>query len=55
MDIKDENIIEITAELSSEFEVAKELRKYPKDTVIIKNVKGYVCQLFPESAIQEKK
>ena len=41
MDIKDENIIEITAELSSEFEVAKELRKYPKDTVIIKNVKGY--------------
>ena len=41
MDIKDENIIEIRAELSSEFEVAKELRKYPKDTVIIKNVKGY--------------
>ena len=41
MDIKDENIIEITTELSSEFEVAKELRKYPKDTVIIKNVKGY--------------
>ena len=41
MDIKDENIIEITTELSSELEVAKELRKYPKDTVIIKNVKGY--------------
>ena len=29
MDIKDENIIEITTELSSEFEVAKELRIYP--------------------------
>ena len=38
---KDENIIEITEELSSEFEVAKVLRKYPKDTVLIKNVKGF--------------
>ena len=36
-----EDIIEITDELSSEFEVAKVLRQYPKDTVIIKNVKGY--------------
>lgn len=35
------NAIEITEELDSEFEVAKVLRKYPKDTVIIKNVKGY--------------
>lgn len=41
MILKDENIIEITEELSSEFEVAKILRKYPKDTVIIKNVKGF--------------
>lgn len=41
MNIKDENIIEITEELSSEFEVARVLRDYPKDTVIIKNVKGY--------------
>ena len=40
MEIKDD-IIEITDELSSEFEVAKVLRQYPKDTVIIKNVKGY--------------
>ena len=36
---KDENIIEITEELSSEFEVAKVLRKYPKDTVLIKELK----------------
>ena len=41
MIINDENIIEITDELSSEYEVAKVLRKYPKDTVIIKNVKGF--------------
>ena len=41
MNIEDENIIEITEELSSEFEVARVLRDYPKDTVIIKNVKGY--------------
>ncbi len=41
MILKDENIIEITEELSSEFEVAKVLRKYPKDTVIIKNIKGF--------------
>ncbi|MGN0177058.1 MAG: UbiD family decarboxylase [Methanobrevibacter sp.] len=41
MILEDENIIEITEELSSEFEVAKILRKYPKDTVIIKNVKGF--------------
>ena len=41
MNIEDDNIIEITEELSCEFEIAKVLRKYPKDTVIIKNVKGY--------------
>ncbi|MCQ2970861.1 MAG: UbiD family decarboxylase [archaeon] len=41
MILKDKNIIEITEELSSEFEVAKVLRKYPKDTVLIKNVKGF--------------
>ncbi|WP_458403106.1 UbiD family decarboxylase [Methanobrevibacter sp.] len=41
MKINDENIIEITEELSSEFEVAKVLRQYPKDTVIVKNVKGF--------------
>ena len=41
MNIEDENIIEITEELSSELEVAEVLRKYPKDTVIIRNVKGY--------------
>ena len=41
MKIDDNNIIEITEELSDEFEVAKELRKYPKDTVIVRNVKGF--------------
>ena len=41
MNIKDENIIEITEELSCEFEIAKVLRKHPKDTLIIKNAKGY--------------
>ena len=41
MNLNDKNIIEITEELSSEFEVAKVLRQYPKDTVIIKNVKGF--------------
>ena len=41
MNIKNENIIEIADELSSEYEVSKVLRQYPKDTVIIKNVKGY--------------
>ena len=39
MKINDDNIIEITDELSDEFEVAKVLRQYPKDTV--KNVKGF--------------
>ncbi len=41
MEINNDNIIEITEELSSEFEVSKVLREYPKDTVIIRNVKGY--------------
>ncbi|WP_458456281.1 UbiD family decarboxylase [Methanobrevibacter sp.] len=41
MKINDENLIEINDELSSEFEVAKVLRQYPKDTIIINNVKGF--------------
>ena len=41
MKLEGDNIIEITDELSSEFEVSKVLRQYPKDTVIVKNVKGY--------------
>ena len=41
MNLKDENIIEITDELSTEYEISKVLREYPKDTVIVKNVKGY--------------
>ena len=41
MNINDENIIEITEELSCDYELSKVLRKYPKDTVIIKNVKGF--------------
>lgn len=34
------NIIEINEELDCEFEVAKVLSKYPKDTVILNNIKG---------------
>ncbi len=41
MRIEEDNVIEITEELSTEFEVAKVLREYPKDTVIVKNVKGF--------------
>ena len=41
MKINDENMIEITEELSSEYEVSRVLRNYPKDTVIINNVKGF--------------
>ena len=41
MNIEDENIVEITDELSAEFEVSKVLRQYPKDTIVIRNVKGY--------------
>ncbi|WP_409200131.1 UbiD family decarboxylase [Methanobrevibacter sp. DSM 116169] len=36
-----DNIITIDEELDPEFEVTKVLRKYPKDTVILKNIKGY--------------
>ena len=35
MKLEGDNIIEITDELSSEFEVSKVLREYPKDTVIV--------------------
>ena len=41
MNLKDENIIEIADELSTEYEISKVLRQYPKDTVIVENVKGY--------------
>ena len=41
MKITDENIIEITDELSTEYEISKILRQYPKDTVIVKNPKGF--------------
>ena len=41
MKINMENVIEINDELSSEFEVARVLRDYPKDTVILNNVKGF--------------
>lgn len=41
MNINDANLIEIDDELSSEYEVSKVLRQYPKDTVIIKNIKGF--------------
>lgn len=41
MNINDENIIKITDEVSTEYEISKILREYPKDTVIVENVKGY--------------
>ena len=41
MNLNDENIIEITDELSCEYEISKVLRQYPKDTVVIRNVKGF--------------
>ncbi|AMD16598.1 hypothetical protein TL18_00230 [Methanobrevibacter sp. YE315] len=41
MNLNDKKVIEIEDELSCEFEVSKVLREYPKDTVIIKNVKGF--------------
>lgn len=42
MDLKDKTkIIEINDELDCKFEVAKVLRKYPKDLVILNNIKGY--------------
>ena len=41
MNLNNENIIEINEELSREYELSKVLRKYPKDTVIVKNVKGF--------------
>lgn len=39
--LDDKNIIKIDKEVSSEYEAAKILRQYPKDTVILKNVKGF--------------
>ena len=41
MKLNSENIIEITHDLSCEYEISKVLREYPKDTVIVKNVEGY--------------
>ncbi len=41
MNINDKNIIEIDEELSSEFEISRTLRDYPKDTVVIKNPKNF--------------
>ncbi len=39
MNINYENVIEINDEVSSEFEISRILRDYPKDTVVIKNPK----------------
>ena len=41
MKLTDENIIEITDELSCEYEISKVLREYPKDTVIVESPKGF--------------
>ena len=35
------NVIQIDEELDAEYEAAKVLRKYPKDTVMLNNIKGY--------------
>ena len=35
------NIIQIEEELDPKYEVAKVLRKYPKDTVMLNNIKGH--------------
>ena len=35
------NVIQIDDELDAEYEAAKVLRKYPKDTVMLNNIKGY--------------
>ena len=37
---EDFNIITIEDEVSSEYEAAKILKKYPKDVVILKNIKN---------------
>lgn len=39
--LEDSNIIEINEEVDSKYEAAKILRQYPKDTVILNNVKGF--------------
>ncbi len=39
--LNNKDIIEINEEVSSEYEAAKLLRQYPKDTVILNNIKGF--------------
>lgn len=41
LNLDDKNIIEINDEVDCVYEAAKILRKYPKDTVILNNVKGF--------------
>ena len=52
MKINEENIIEITEELSSEYEVSKVLSKYPKDTIIVKNVKDFDMPIISGGAFR---
>ena len=35
------NVIQIDEELDAKYEATKVLRKYPKDTVMLNNIKGY--------------
>ena len=35
------NVIQIDEEVDAEYEAAKVLRKYPKETVMLNNIKGY--------------
>lgn len=43
---KEFKVIKIEKEISAEYEVAKILRKHPKDTVIFENVKGYDMKII---------
>lgn len=49
------NVIQIDEELDAEYEAAKVLRKYPKETVMLNNIKVMIFQLSLESVIQERK
>ena len=43
---KDFNIIIIEDEVSTEYEAAQILKKYPKDVVILKNIKNLIRKNF---------
>ena len=55
MKIEDNNVIEITEELSSEFEISRYLENILKTLLSLKTLKDMICLLFPEFAILEIK